>query len=148
MYNASMADKTINVSVRLGAVGLATADLTMMNNGVIELWKAMSFEVSERIKEPIAFFNRINVPWNYRRQGVGRRLLGEVLNMAETHKFNILNQVSSSDMDFANEKLIAFYVRNGFEVLHGDLLIYEFGKPENLQRIKELIAQEPIVTPK
>jgi GNAT superfamily N-acetyltransferase len=141
-------DKVINVHIRLGAVGLAEANLTMMDKGAIELWKAMSFEVSDRIKEPIAFFNRLLVPLSYRGNGVGRRLLGEVLHLAETHQFNILNQVSSSDPSFSNEKLVDFYVRYGFKVLHCDLLLYEFGKAENIARANVMMLTDPIVIPR
>lgn len=145
MLKVSSVGKEININLRLGAVGLATAHLTRMDQGALNLWKAMSFDPRDRIKEPMLFFNRLNVPAKYRRQGVARRLLGEVLRFAEGYKYNILNQVSSTNPSFSNHDLVEFYKRYGFEVLDVDLMIYESGKSANITRMYQMVQHDPVL---
>ena len=61
----------------------------------------------------VHYLVRVNVPVEYRKAGIGRLLLSDVLIEADKHKINMYLEVYSSGW-MSNEELSEWYKRYGF----------------------------------
>lgn len=83
------------------------------------------------------FYNRLNVPENLRKQGLGSMLLQETINYCKENDIAIINTANEYGQ-MGQKNLLNFYKKHGMQLVHKEgLFLYHSSLDVNLNNVKK-----------
>jgi hypothetical protein len=114
MFNINHTNETITVSKKLNDIKLAIAELSIIpDNSLVDNMDGTWF-----------YFNRLNVPLEFRNQGIASQMVDIITGICDKNKYNIWLDINPyGEMNYFQLKI--FYIKNGFRK-HKNSLIRMF----------------------
>jgi GNAT superfamily N-acetyltransferase len=139
---------TANFMIKLDRK-MAVAEISLIDKevafGYLEMSKQSNRELFNELvsvlnrNEPVYFFNRLNVPKDFRGNGYGTLLLKKVLDYCLKNNYMLINTANEYG-EMGQDNLINFYEKNGMKLIEkSGLFVYHNSINSTLNIVKNKV---------